>query len=58
MISRTVNEPGINVWVRVGSSPNGARSGHYADIDKGGAQLGFDIPSATPRGWVCSAPMP
>ena len=46
MISRTVNEPGINVWVRGfgGSSPNGARSGHYADIDKGGAQLGFDIP--------------
>ena len=46
MIGRTVNEPGINVWVRGfgGSSPNGARSGHYADIDKGGAQLGFDIP--------------
>jgi len=46
LISRTVNEPGINVWVRGfgGSSPNGASSGRYADIDKAGAQLGFDIP--------------
>ena len=46
LISRTVNEPGINVWVRGfgGSSPNGASSGRTADIDKGGAQLGFDIP--------------
>ena len=46
LISRTVNEPGINVWVRGfgGSSPNGASSGRYADIDKGGAQLGFDVP--------------
>ena len=46
LISRTVNEPGINVWVRGfgGSTPNGAGSGRYADIDNGGAQLGFDIP--------------
>ena len=46
LISCTVNEPGINVWVRGfgGSNPNGASSGRYADIDYGGAQLGFDIP--------------
>jgi len=46
LISRTVNEPGINVWVRGfgGSSPNAASSGRYADIDKAGAQLGFDVP--------------
>ena len=58
MISRKVNEPGINVWVRGfgGSSPNGARSGHYADIDKGGAQLGFDIPlsNTTRVGLFCT----
>ena len=46
LISRTVNEPGINVWVRGfgGSSPNAASAGRYADIDKAGAQLGFDVP--------------
>ena len=46
LISRTVNEPGINVWVRGfgGSNSNGASSGRYADIDNAGAQLGFDIP--------------
>ena len=46
LISGTVNEPGINVWVRGfgGRSFNGASSGRYAGIDNGGAQLGFDIP--------------
>ena len=46
LISGTVNEPAINVWVRGfgGSSSNGASSGGYADTDTGGAQLGFDIP--------------
>ena len=46
LISRTVNEPGINVWVRGfgGSNSHGASSGRYADIDNAGAQLGFDIP--------------
>ena len=46
LYTNEVNEPGFNVWVRGfgGRSSNGASSGRYADIDKGGAQLGFDIP--------------
>ena len=46
LVTNTVNEPGVNVWVRGfgGNSANGASGGRYADIDNGGAQLGFDIP--------------
>ena len=46
LISRIVNDPGVNVWVRGfgGNNANGAGTGRYADISEGGAQVGFEIP--------------
>ena len=46
LFTTEVNEPGVNVWVRGfgGSSSNGSTGHRHADIDNGGAQLGFDIP--------------
>ena len=46
LISRDINEPSLNVWVRGfgGNSANGASGSRYAEIKNGGAQLGFDIP--------------
>ena len=46
LLSGSVNEPGVNTWVRGfgGGTPNAAGKGRYADIDGGGVQVGIDIP--------------